>query len=58
MRCVFGTPSPAELVPSPYKQGESAIRYFFYTILVSLFILSKHQPYPIQRLNESINIFL
>ena len=26
VRCVFGTPSPAELVPSPYKQGESAIR--------------------------------
>ena len=26
MRGVFGTPSPAELVPSPYKQGEGAIR--------------------------------
>ena len=26
MRRVFSTPSPAELVPSPYKQGESAIR--------------------------------
>ena len=24
-----GTPSPAELVPSPYKQGESAVRPFF-----------------------------
>ncbi len=29
MQIVFGTPSPAELVPSPYKQGESAVRYFF-----------------------------
>ena len=26
MRHIFCTPSPAELVPSPYKQGESAIR--------------------------------
>ena len=24
MRGVFSTPSPAKLVPSPYKQGESA----------------------------------
>ena len=29
MRSVFSTPSPAELVPSPYKQGESAVRSFF-----------------------------
>ena len=30
----FCTPSPAELVPSPYKQGESAIRNlsFYYGI--------------------------
>ena len=26
MRHIFCTPSPAELVPSPYKQGESAVR--------------------------------
>ena len=29
MRGVFRTPSPAKLVPSPYKQGESAVRAFF-----------------------------
>ena len=28
MRIIICTPSPAELVPSPYKQGESAIRTF------------------------------
>ena len=27
----FRTPSPAKLVPSPYKQGESAIRNIFFT---------------------------
>ena len=31
MRGVFSTPSPAKLVPSPYKQGESAMRSDFLT---------------------------
>ena len=33
---VFSTPSPAKLVPSPYKQGESAIRTFNSSHRVSL----------------------
>ena len=32
MRGVFSTPSPAKLVPSPYKQGESAVRSNFRAI--------------------------
>ena len=32
MQSVFSTPSPAKLVPSPYKQGESAIRSNYYAI--------------------------
>ena len=54
MRGVFSTPSPAELVPSPYKQGESAIRFIYIVLL----ILLKHLTHPIQRLDEGINFFL
>ena len=50
------TPSPAELVPSPYKQGESAVRYFFtlrkgYSLLLTTYYLNSNflsffSPFP------------
>ena len=39
MRGVFSTPSPAELVPSPYKQGESAVRTFLHSARVTYSLL-------------------
>ena len=65
MRIVFAPPhqqswSPPPSFPplsgdgNPYKQGESAVRFIYIVLL----ILLKHLTHPIQRLNESINIFL
>ena len=47
MRGVFSTPSPAKLVPSPYKQGESAVRPFFtlrkgYSLLLTTYYLNSY----------------
>ena len=39
MRGVFSTPSPAKQVPSPYKQGESAVRTFLHSARVTHYYL-------------------
>ena len=42
MRGVVSTPSPAKLVPSPYKQGESAVRTVFtYIKILTQFFLQE-----------------